>query len=124
MWRFPRLLLPCAVRVPLAEPCLVVSGGAAAQIAATLRCSATAKQFVGLFIVISKGKHGLAFFAPPTAREAVSASPDPVDADRRRRAFWDDYVGGDEYCTRFDHGYPFQRAVKLPIEKDDGNYSS
>jgi hypothetical protein len=54
----------------LAEPCLVVSGGAAAQIAATLRCSATAKQFVGLFIVISKGKHGLAFFAPPTARAA------------------------------------------------------
>ena len=41
-----------------------------ARIAAALRCSATAEQFVGLFIVISKWTHGLAFFAPPTARAA------------------------------------------------------
>ena len=55
-------------------------------------------------------------------RWAVVDAKDPVNAERRRRLFWDDHVGGDEHCMRFQWGYPWER-VTLPMATDAGNYT-
>jgi hypothetical protein len=63
------------------------------------------------------------FWGEQKWRRAVAESEDPVDAERRRRLFWDDHIGGDEHCMRFQWCYPWEQ-VKLPMANDEGNYTS